>query len=339
MPNIASSNQATRVGVLSRRTVHLHLSGRSTRTASPRSQRGLRKLHFLPLESLLAALPLLRSEGYEIVSFSGDGLLLYPWLSEAIATAKAEGFLTAATMRGLPFPDQQLAAIADLDQVTISFDGTEMRHNVMRGNSQARARAVAALRYLAGIGQTAVADITVTRNTLAEVPEFIDLCAALGVRTVQLRPLDAFGKVDASAELGLTKADYARLWLMARRSSPVRKGLIAVEIDQAPIEKAGPDGGDRDSLSPGWHDQRLSDAINPLVITCEGRLRPWRHDFDEEFELGQLQDLVPVRRIWIGLGLPRLRRLVTKACSAAEPGAGSLDGSAGESWGAVKLSA
>ena len=75
----------------------------------------------------------------------------------------------------------------------------------------------------------------------------------------------------------------------------------------------------------GKPDQRLSDAVNPLVITPEGRLRPWTYDFPEEFDLGLLQDLAPARRIWITGGLPRLRKLLARTLHAAGLEEGFLD--------------
>jgi hypothetical protein len=62
-----------------------------------------------------------------------------------------------------------------------------------------------------------------------------------------------------------------------------------------------------------------------LVITPEGRLRPWTYDFPEAFDLGLLQDLAPDRRVWIGLGLPRLRRHLAQSLQAAALEDGFLD--------------
>ena len=120
----------------------------------------------------------LRAEGYEVISLSGGEPLLYPWLPQLLAAAKAEGFRTAAITNGFRVTPQHRELIETLDRIAISFDGLEARHNAMRGNSQAWARAVSGLRYLAEIGKPAAAAFTVTNGSLASS-----------------RPLDAPGPV------------------------------------------------------------------------------------------------------------------------------------------------
>ncbi|MBN8630847.1 MAG: radical SAM protein [Rhodobacterales bacterium] len=316
-----------RSGFLPDRTVHLHpldlcnLACSHCYSASSPLRRTI-----LPLEPLLAALPRLRAEGYEVISLSGGEPLLYPWLGDLLAAAKVEGFRTAAISNGFRVSQRHRPVIEALDRIAISFDGLEARHNAMRGNGQAWARAVAGLRYLAEIGKPAAAAFTVTRDSLCEVPDFIELCAGLGVRAVQLRPLVMAGRArEEAAGLALSEADTARLWLMAQTLQLAWEGEVAVHVDLAPAEALAADARAWDLALTGGADQRLSDVVNPLVVTPEGRLRPWTYDFPEEFDLGQLRDLAPARRVWIALGLPRLRRLLARTLQAAAREEGFLD--------------
>ncbi len=316
-----------RSGFLPDRTVHLHpLDLCNLACSHCYSASSPLKQTILPLEPLLAALPRLRAEGYEVISLSGGEPLLYPWLGELLAAAKAEGFRTAAITNGYRVTPRHRPVIEALDRIAISFDGLEARHNAMRGNAQAWARAVAGLRYLAGIGKPAAAAFTVTCETVAEVPEFIEFCAELGVRAVQLRPLVMAGRAtEAATGQALSEADAARLWLMAQTLQLAWAGEVAVHVDLAPAEALAADAGAWALALQGKPDQRLSDAVNPLVITPEGRLRPWTYDFPEEFDLGLLQDLAPARRIWITGGLPRLRKLLARTLHAAGLEEGFLD--------------
>jgi Fe-coproporphyrin III synthase len=327
MERPVSGVKAARSGFLPDRTVHLHPLDRCNLTCS-HCYSGSSPLGWtiLPPEPLIAALPRLRAEGYEVVSLSGGEPLLYPWLGELLAAAKAEGFRTVAITNGFRVSARHRAVIEALDGIAISFDGLEARHNAMRGNAQAWSRAVAGLRYLAEIGKPAAAAFTVTRETLAEVPEFIELCASHGVRAVQLRPLVMAGRArEEASALALSEADTARLWLMAQTLQLAWDGEISVHVDLAPAEALAADACAWDLTLTGGPEQRLSDAVNPLVITPDGRLRPWTYDFPEEFDLGQLQDLAPARRIWISLGLPRLRRLLAQSLQAAALEEGFLD--------------
>ena len=316
-----------RSGFLPDRTVHLHpLDLCNLACSHCYSASSPLKRTILPLEPLLAALPRLRTEGYEVISLSGGEPLLYPRLPELLAAAKAEGFRTAAISNGFRVAPRHRGLVEALDRIAISFDGLEARHNAMRGNAQAWARALAGLRYLGEIGKPAAVAFTVTNESLAEVPEFIEICADLGVRAVQLRPLVMAGRAPVEAAgLALSEADAARLWLMAQTLQLAWEGEVAVHVDLAPAEALAADAAAWTLALDGGAEQRLSDAVNPLVITPEGRLRPWTYDFPEEFDLGLLQDLAPARRVWITGGLPRLRRLLARTLHAAGLEEGFLD--------------
>jgi hypothetical protein len=127
------------------------------------------------------------------------------------------------------------------------------------------------------------------------------------------------------ADLALSEADVARLWLMAQTLELAWEGEIAVHVDLAPAEALAADNCAWTLALGGGLDQRLSDAVNPLVITPEGKLRPYTYDFPEEFDLGSLQDLAPARRVWIACGLPRLRHLLSRTLHAAALEDGFLD--------------
>jgi Fe-coproporphyrin III synthase len=316
-----------RSGFLPDRTVHLHPLDRCNLACSHcYSVSSPLKQTILPLEPLLQALPRLRAEGYEVISLSGGEPLLYPQLPALLAAAKAHGFRTAAISNGFRVTARYQELIEAIDRIAISFDGLEAGHNRIRGNPQAWDRAIAGLEYLARIGKPAAAAFTVTRDSLCEVPDFIEICAAHGVRAVQLRPLVMAGRApDEAADLALTEADLARLWLLAQTLQLAWEGEVAVHVDLAPAEALAADACAWDAALQGEADQRLSDAVNPLVITPEGRLRPYTYDFPEEFDLGHLHDLAPDRRIWIALGLPRLRKLLARTLHAAGLEEGFLD--------------
>jgi Fe-coproporphyrin III synthase len=316
-----------RSGFLPDRTVHLHPLDRCNLACSHcYSVSSPLKQTILPVEPLLRALPHLRAEGYEVISLSGGEPLLYPQLPQLLAAAKALGFRTACVTNGFRISARHRPLIEAIDRIAVSFDGMEVLHNRMRGNAQAWDRALAALRYLVGIGKPAAAAFTVSTASLADVPEFVELCAGLGVRAVQLRPLVMAGRaVEGAGDLALSTADQARLWLMAQTLELAWEGEIGVHVDLAPAEALAADGGAWDQAVTGGSDQRLSDVVNPLVITPEGKLRPYTYDFPDAYDLGQLQDLAPERRVWIACGLPRLRHLLARTLQAVGLEEGFID--------------
>lgn len=306
---------------LAERTVKLHLPDPGTRAVRQWSLLSLRQRRSLqPLAELQAALPQLRAEGYEVISLSGRGTLLSPWLGEFVNAAKAEGFRTAATLTGGAVTARHRPLLEALDRITVSFDGLDPRHNALRGNSQTRVRAIAALRYLAEIGKPAEAMVTVSRNTLPHVPDLVDLCAALGVRAVRLYPLiETGGATEAGSGLGLGNAERAALRQLVQALAETWAGLVALHVDPTRAEVLAAGAPALDLALQRGQEWRLSDAVTPLIVTPEGRLRAWTEDFPEEFDLGQLQDLAPARRIWIMLGLPRLRRALAHGHQTAAP--------------------
>lgn len=322
-----SRGEAVRSGFLPDRTVHLHPLDRcNLKCGHCYSSSSPNAWTILPPEPVIAALPRLRDEGYEVISLSGGEPLLYPWLTDLLAAAKREGFRTAAISNGFRVTARHRPVIDALDRIAISFDGLEQNHNATRGNPEAWSRAVAALRFLAEIGKPAAVAFTVTRKTLSEVPEFVEMCASLGVRAVQLRPLVLAGRARSEMQhQSLSEADTARLWLMAQTLDLAWEGEVAVHVDLAPAEALAADACAWDLALNGGQQQRLSDAVNPLVITPDGRLRPYTYDFPEEFDLGRLQDLSQERRVWIELGLPRLRRQLARTLQAAALEEGFID--------------
>lgn len=274
----------------------------------------------------MAALPHLKAEGYEVISLSGGEPLLYPHLASFLAAARDQGFRIAAISNGFRVSERYRGLVEGIDHLAISFDGLEARHNRTRGHPQAWNRAVAALKYLSEIGRPSAAAFTVTRESLAEVPDFVEICAGLGVRAVQLRPVVLAGRaMEAPEGLALTAADCARLWLMAQTLQLAWQDEVAVHVDLAPAEAIAADAGAWEPALAGGEGQRLSDTVNPLVITPTGALRPYTYDFPEEFELGHLRDLDPARRIWIAMGLPRVRRLLARSLQSAAQEDGFLD--------------
>lgn len=316
-----------RSGFLPDRTVHLHpldlcnlACSHCYSVSSPFRQT------ILPLEPLLAALPYLRAEGYDVISLSGGEPMLYPHLAPFLAVARDQGFRIAAISNGFRVNDRYRGLVEAIDHLAISFDGLEVRHNRMRGHPQAWSRAMAGLQYLASVGRPSAAAFTVTRETLAEVPDFVEICAGLGVRAVQLRPVVLAGRaIESPDDFALTGADRARLWLMAQTLQLAWQGEVAVHVDLAPAEAIAADAGAWAQALEGGPNQRLSDVVNPLVIAPTGALRPFTYDFPEEFDLGHVTDLHPSRRIWIAMGLPRLRRLLARSLQGAAQEEGFLD--------------
>ena len=308
-----------RSGFLPDRTVHLHPLDRCNLACSHcYSGSSPQRQTVLPLGPLLQALHHLRDEGYEVLSLSGGEPLLYPHLAGLLAGARAMGYRIGAITNGFRVTPRHRGLIDGIDTIAVSFDGLADLHNRIRGNPRAWDAAVQALRYLAEIGKPAAAAFTVSNASLSEVPEFVETCAGLGVRAVQLRPLVMAGRATADAtDLALGPADAARLWLMGQTLALAWEGEMAIHTDLAPAEALAADRGAWDLALSGGTGQKLSEVVNPLVITPEGILRPFTYDFPAWHDLGKLSDLQPGRRERMDARLPVLRYLLSRTLYAA----------------------
>jgi hypothetical protein len=316
-----------RSGFDTERRVHLHLTERSNLAhPGPHSALSQQRQAILPLAPLLEALPRLRAEGYEAIGFSYGEPFHYPHLPELLAAAKAEGFRTIATTNGVRVVPRHRAIIEAIDRIAISFVGMGAVQNRILGDLQAWDRAVAGLRYLAEIGKPAAAIYSVSQASIADIPDFIELCASLSVSAVVLRPLFGAGCARReAASLPLGQSGLTSLWRTAQTLELAWRGEVAVQVDLAPAAVLAGDGRFWDLALKGGEEQRLCDVVNPLVITPDEVLRPYTNDFPEEFDLGRLQDLSPERRVWITCGLPRLRKLLVRTLHAAALEDGFVD--------------
>jgi Fe-coproporphyrin III synthase len=316
-----------RSGFLPDRTVHLHPLDRCNLACSHcYSASSPLKQTILPVEPLIEALGCLRREGYEVISLSGGEPLLYPDLPRLIAASKAMGFHIGAITNGFRVTPHYRSLVESLDAIAVSFDGMEALHNRIRGNPRAWAVALRALEYLGEIGKPAAAAFTVSNQSLADVPDFVELCAGLGVRAVQLRPLVMAGRApDEASDLALSASEEARLWMMGQTLALAYEGEVVIHTDLAPAEALVADGAAWDLALTGGAQPRLSDAVNPLVITPEGVLRPFTYDFPDRHDLGILADLAPDRRHLLQQRLPPLRHLIARTLHSAGLHDGFID--------------
>lgn len=285
----------TRSGFLPDRTIHLHPTRRCNLACahcySRSSPYAEDALAFDMVESALTAL---RGEGYEVLSLSGGEPLLFPRLDELADRAHELGYRVVAISNGYRVKPAHDELLRRFDGMAISFDGMGEPHNRMRGRADAYNVAIAALRHLRAIDVPAAAAFTVSRESIGDVPDFVELVASLGVRAVQLRPLVMAGRaIDKCGDAALSAADLSRLFLIGAGLADAWLGEVAVHTDLAPASALAEqrhayaallDGGRRGCT--------LAELVNPLVITPDGAVKPFTYDFPAPYDLGTVEALV-----------------------------------------------
>ncbi|MBI2187726.1 MAG: radical SAM protein [Acidobacteria bacterium] len=241
------------------------------------------------------ALARLRDEGYAVVSLSGGEPLLYRSLRAVVERAKELGFRVTMVSNGL-LAERADSVLSLVDAVAISFDGLAGSHNEIRGRADAFERACAAVRRLAAVGRPVGAAISLTRAAIPELPDLADHLTGLGARALQIRPVARAGRARELGEATFYRpADLARLYLV---SLALEQELpnVRVHCDVVPTETLWQHREAYASLLGACdglpiHERRLSDLVNPLVVTDTGVLKPISYDFNRRFDIASLEEL------------------------------------------------
>jgi Fe-coproporphyrin III synthase len=277
----------------------------------------------LDATALCASLSILRAEGYEVVSFSGGEPLLYRPLRTVAERARELGFGLRMITNGLLVTDRLDPVLSLMDGVAISFDGLEDSHNAVRGRPDAFRRACDALQRLAMRGRSVAAAVSLTRDTLPELPDLADHLVRLGARALQIRPVARAGRARAMADASFYSAnDLARLYLVVLALQDELPSEVRVHCDLAPAHGLWEQRdayasllGDCEGLP--HQDRMLSALVNPLVITDTGSLKPIAFDFERRFDIAPLDDLSIDRlRTYKQHGLPGLQALLGGALAS-----------------------
>jgi organic radical activating enzyme len=302
----ASTYTEMRSGFLPDRIVHLH----PTRLCNLAclhcySESGPKEKAALDLDPLKNALPLLKAEGYNLISLSGGEPLTYGPLVPLVDHAHALGFRVTMITNGLFAPKRMHDVVSRIDGVAISFDGLAETHNRLRGRADAFERACASLARLADNGQPVAAAISLTRDAIPDLPDLADHLVGLGARALQVRPVALAGRARTMTDISsYTATDKARLYLVVLALQEELADQVRVQCDLAPARSLWQQRdayaallatcaqkGTADRAEPLLADHLLADLVNPLVITETGTLKPIAYDFNPHFDVASIETL------------------------------------------------
>jgi sulfatase maturation enzyme AslB (radical SAM superfamily) len=283
-----------RAGFLPARVVHLHLTRRcnlacqhcySTSSPTERDQ--------LQVEQIATALKILRQEGYEIVSLSGGEPLLYRPLAELVTEAVGLGYRVNMVSNGIVLGERRFSAVREkLNLVAISVDGRPEVHNALRGRADSFSRAEAALDLLADEKVPAAVAYCVSSDSLADVPWAYEFTENKRARLLHLHPLVATGRAATTClDKLLSDSDKERLFLTASILDTGVPDEPRVQVDLVAAESLAEAGCARaTSLAAEDRAPRLSDLVNPLIITEQGNLVPFAYGLNPIYRIASLQE-------------------------------------------------
>ncbi len=241
-------------------------------------------------ETIISILPLLRAEGYEVLSLSGGEPLLYPGFESVVQEAVALGFRVNLISNGAPLGGKILNVVAKyVNLIAISLDGAPKLHAELRGDMRAFVRAERACDRLLEKGVRYGLAYCVSRESLVDMPWAVEFAARKGASLVQFHPFAATGRGRRlAARLSLDEPDKARAYVAAALLQDEQGP--AIQIDLVPVEAVRSRRSDYAILNlEHVHTTLLSDLINPLVIDELGRVLPLSYGIDPQFALGQIE--------------------------------------------------
>jgi MoaA/NifB/PqqE/SkfB family radical SAM enzyme len=292
-------------------------------SASSPSERGA-----LGARVLVDALARLRDEGYENVSISGGEPLVYRALDELAGAAKDQGYGVHLITNGVLLTEQRLRTLRPhVDLIGVSLDGSEAVHNAVRGRDDAFQKAMRALHVLADAGVPFGIIFGVSRQSLADVPWAFEWAREVGARLLHLRPLAPEGRARTMAESWtLTHEDCVRLVVLTELLAGIGPDAPRVQVDLVAANDLAAAREQFALLRAAPNVERLSDAVNPLVIDEQGRCLPFAYGVDPRFELARLPTAAPDGFRPTAQSLDRLTGLLRLAFREAElPQASYLD--------------
>ena len=314
-----------RSGFLPDRIIHLH----PTRLCNLAclhcySESDPRQRASLDPDLLCEALGVLRGEGYAAISVSGGEPLVYKPLRSVVERSRALGFRVTMISNGLLATERMDPVLSLFDGMAISFDGLAASHDALRGRAGAFERACAALQRLADAGHGVAAAISLTRDSIPELPDLADHLVNLGARALQVRPVARAGRARALAEGSFyTPGDRARLYLVVLALQQELPG-IRIHCDLAPAQglwhQRDAYAGLLGACPTSPTDSRpLADLVNPLVITETGVLKPIAYDFHPQVDISSFDGLsFDGLRRYKQQQLPALQALVGGALAGLE---------------------
>ena len=310
-----TTHAQVRSGFLPDRIVHLH----PTRLCNLAclhcySESGPKERAALDLDVLRRTLPLLKDEGYNLISLSGGEPLTYSHLIPLVDYAHSAGFRVTMITNGL-FTNSKM------DQVSARLDGIATEHpyqpqELSQGCLKIQRLLEQCLLEITGMdaitlqpaagaqgeltGLLLIRAISLTRDAIPDLPELADKLVGLGAKALQVRPVALAGRARLLTGFSnFTATDHARLYLVVLALQEELSDQARIHCDLAPARSLWQQ---RDAYAallascdlPGASnstDHLLADLINPLVITETGALKPVAYDFNSHFDLMSLDEL------------------------------------------------
>ncbi|HEY4105704.1 MAG TPA: radical SAM protein [Polyangiaceae bacterium] len=149
----------------------------------------------------------------ETTLIGGEAYLRDDWL-DIVRELKRFGMSPTMTTggRGLTPERARAAKEAGMDSVSVSIDGVEATHDRLRGVSGSHRAALAAMQNLQNAGMRVATNTQINRLSMPELPQILEVIAALGAHSWQLQMTVPMGRAADEPEVLLRPYDLLELF-------------------------------------------------------------------------------------------------------------------------------
>ncbi len=167
------------------------------------SRAGKARDHELTTEECLALVEELAQLSVREVSLIGGEAHLHPGFLDVLRALKTHGIEVGMTTggRGIDGALARAAADAGLDSVSISLDGLEATHDILRALPGSFAAAVAALSAFRDAGVFVSINTQINRTNFRELPALLEFLIASGAKAFQIALTVAMGRAADHPEI------------------------------------------------------------------------------------------------------------------------------------------
>lgn len=232
----------------------------------------------------------------------GGEAYLHPGFLEVVRALKAHGIRPTMTTggRGIDAALAQAMADAGLYSVSVSVDGLEPTHDLMRASRGSFHAATAALRHLAAAGITISANTNLNRLNEGDLEALYEHLAALGIRAWQVQLTAPLGR--AADRPAMLLQPYDLLTLMPRLLALKQRAWAEARISLQPgnnLGYFGPEEAVLRSPTPGLgdHFQGCQAGRQVLGLEADGAVKGCPSLQSEAYVGGNVRD-TPLKTLW-----------------------------------------
>ncbi len=256
----------------------------------------------LSYEKALTLAAILEGQGVGVIDLMGGEPTMLPWIADFAGTILNRGMRLNISTNGSNF--EAISRICDLDPagltIGVSLEGSsDHLHNSVTKSSHFKT-ALNGLQALLHSGLDPLVKTVITRSTMNDVQNIIDLVGTLGVRRYYLIHLDVLSRDTSLLKKALAYRDFILFYEKIRRSNP---GMEVFKVHASCFDKSSLPGG-----------VRCAGGVRKVSVLPDGSVFPCNlfHRFGE-FRLGNIFE-DDFSAIWNNPLLERFRKYGENQC-------------------------